>query len=99
MKRLTLILLLMIGITVLAAARKESEPLTIAREGYFFAGGKYSNDNNHGAMSGQLYVEFQIPAKQTRAWPIVMVHGGSQTGTNFTGTPDGHEGWAQFFLR
>ena len=28
-----------------------------------------------------------------------MVHGGSQTGTNFTGTPDGREGWAQYFLR
>jgi pimeloyl-ACP methyl ester carboxylesterase len=28
-----------------------------------------------------------------------MIHGGSQTGTNFTGTPDGREGWAQFFLR
>jgi pimeloyl-ACP methyl ester carboxylesterase len=28
-----------------------------------------------------------------------MVHGGSQTGTNFTGTPDGREGWAQFFVR
>jgi len=28
-----------------------------------------------------------------------MVHGGSQTGTNFTGTPDGRESWAQFFVR
>ena len=50
-------------------------------------------------MSGQLYAEFQIPAKQTHPWPIVMIHGGNQTGTNFTGTPDGREGWAQFFLR
>src|SRR5260221_11785324 len=50
-------------------------------------------------MSGQLYAEFQIPRKQTHPWPIVMIHGGSQSGTNFTGTPDGREGWAQFFLR
>jgi pimeloyl-ACP methyl ester carboxylesterase len=28
-----------------------------------------------------------------------MIHGGSQTGTNFTATPDGREGWAQYFLR
>ena len=28
-----------------------------------------------------------------------MVHGGNQTGTNFTGTPDGREGWAQYFVR
>jgi pimeloyl-ACP methyl ester carboxylesterase len=29
----------------------------------------------------------------------VMIHGGGQTGTNFTGTPDGRDGWAQYFLR
>jgi pimeloyl-ACP methyl ester carboxylesterase len=28
-----------------------------------------------------------------------MVHGFGQSGTNFTGTPDGREGWAQYFLR
>jgi pimeloyl-ACP methyl ester carboxylesterase len=28
-----------------------------------------------------------------------MVHGGGFTGTNFTGTPDGREGWAQYFVR
>ena len=50
-------------------------------------------------MTGQLYAEFQIPSKQTHPWPIIMVHGGGQTGTNFTGTPDGREGWAQYFLR
>ena len=89
-----------LAILVLAAmnvpAQISPEPLSIARQGYLFAGGKYSPA---GSMSGQLYAEFQIPAKQTHPWPIVMVHGGSQTGSNFTGTPDGREGWAQFFLR
>jgi pimeloyl-ACP methyl ester carboxylesterase len=75
------------------------EPLSIAREGYLFAGGKYSTVNGRQAMSGQLYAEFQVPAKQTHHWPIVMIPGGAQSGTNFTGTPDGREGWAQFFLR
>jgi pimeloyl-ACP methyl ester carboxylesterase len=46
-----------------------------------------------------MYVEFQIPQKLEHPYPVVMIHGGSQTGTNFTGTPDGREGWAQFFLR
>lgn len=64
-----------------------------------FSGGKYSSVNGHQVLSGQLYAEFQIPAKKMHPFPIVMVHGGSQSGTNFTGTPDGREGWAQFFLR
>src|SRR2546426_6547233 len=74
-------------------------PLSIARQGYFFVGGKYSTVKDQQVMSGQLYVEFQIPSKQTHEWPIVMVHGGGQSGTNFTGTPDGREGWAQYLLR
>jgi pimeloyl-ACP methyl ester carboxylesterase len=80
-------------------AAGDNTPLVIARQGYLFAGGKYSPSGNGQAMSGQLYAEFQIPSKQTHPWPIVMIHGGSQSGSNFTGTPDGREGWAQFFLR
>lgn len=74
-------------------------PLSIARQGYLFAGGKYSTVNDRHVMTGHLYAEFQIPSRQVHPWPIVMIHGGSQSGTNFTGTPDGREGWAQFFLR
>ncbi len=74
-------------------------PLSIARQGYVFAGGKYSTVDGRQVMSGQLYAEFQIPGKRMHPYPIVMVHGGGQTGSNFTGTPDGREGWAQFFLR
>jgi pimeloyl-ACP methyl ester carboxylesterase len=50
-------------------------------------------------MVGHMYVEFQIPHKVAHPYPIVMIHGGGQTGTNFTGTPDGRDGWAQYFLR
>jgi pimeloyl-ACP methyl ester carboxylesterase len=93
-------LVLSLGATAgVAAQATHSEPLSIARQGYVFAGGKYSTVNGRQVMSGQLYAEFQIPSRQTHPWPIVMIHGGSQSGTNFTGTPDGREGWAQFFLR
>src|ERR1700687_1593304 len=76
-----------------------AEPLSIARQGYLFAGGKYTAGRNGQTMSGQLYAEFQIPSKRTHPWPIVMIHGGNQSGTNFTGTPGGREVWRQFFLR
>ena len=68
----------------LSAAGAAQVP-AIAEQGYFFA--------------GRMYVEYQIPAKRTHPYPIVMIHGLWQSGTNFTGTPDGREGWAQFFLR
>src|SRR5713226_9540440 len=85
------------GVTSARAA--EDPPLAIARDGLFYVGGKSVTLNGRPYMSGQMYVEFRIPAKQTHPYPIVMVHGGGQTGTNFTGTPDGREGWAQYFVR
>jgi pimeloyl-ACP methyl ester carboxylesterase len=74
-------------------------PLVLARSGYLFAGGKIDNTVEGSPMVGHMYAEFQIPQQLTHPYPIVMIHGGSQTGTNFTGTPDGREGWAQYFLR
>ena len=81
------------------AGTEKVAPLEIAREGYLFAGGKYTTVKGANEMSGQIYAEFQIPVHQRHPYPIVFIHGGAQTGTNFTGTPDGREGWAQFFLR
>ena len=97
LRSLSIALLLALGVVPRVAAQPARQgPLSIARQGYVFAGGKYSTVNGRQVMSGQLYAEFQIPGKQTHPWPIVMIHGGSQSGTNFTGTPDGREGWAQF---
>ena len=78
---------------------KHPAPLSIRREGYLFAGGKIAAVDGRPVMSGQIYAEFQIPSRQRHSYPIVMIHGGGQSGTNFTQTPDGREGWAQYFLR
>jgi len=100
MKHVLIALALAAALSVAVDAKDSPlAPLSIARQGYFFVGGKYSTVKDQQVMSGQLYVEFQIPSKQTHEWPIVMIHGGGQSGTNFTATPDGREGWAQHFLR
>ena len=51
--------------TKVAAQARNPEPLSIARQGYMFAGGKYSTVNDRQVMSGQLYAEFQIPSRQS----------------------------------
>ncbi|MEY4880163.1 MAG: hypothetical protein RJB62_1632, partial [Pseudomonadota bacterium] len=48
---------------------------------------------------GQMYVEYQLPAGEQQAYPIVLVHGGSRTGADYIMTPDGRPGWRDFFLR
>jgi pimeloyl-ACP methyl ester carboxylesterase len=80
-------------------AIEEQEPLVIARQGYLFAGGDYREIGGKQVLTGHLYAEFQIPHDQRCPYPVIMVHGGGQSGTNYTGTPDGREGWAQHFLR
>jgi pimeloyl-ACP methyl ester carboxylesterase len=102
-RKLAAALLLASGITALGisadAAPAANDGVPVAKQGYLFAGGKYSTVNGKRVMAGQIYAEFQIPKNQTHRYPIVMVHGAIQTGTNFTGTPDGRMGWAEYFLR
>jgi hypothetical protein len=52
----------------------------------------------HQITIGQMYVQFQIPAK-ARGWPVIMVHGSSHTGACLESTPDGREGWYPYFVR
>ena len=78
-----------------ASAQAADEPLVLARDGFMYVGGKTMQVDGREYFYGQMYVEIRIPAKQTHPYPIIMVHGGSMSGTNYTGTPDGREGWAQ----
>ncbi len=81
------------------AAGAADEPLMIAKQGNFYVGGKYVESSGDTPMVGQTFVEYQIPQRQSHPYPIVMVHGGGQTGSGWISTPDGREGWAQYFLR
>jgi len=75
------------------------EPLVIANEGSFYAGGHYDRDHPSGHIVGQIYVDYRIPQDRKHPLPIVLVHGGNQSGTGWFSTPDGRPGWAQYFLR
>jgi len=98
MLRATSATALVLALVVVSPACAE-EPLAIAKQGYFFVGGKYSTVGDKQVMNGQIYVEYQIPKKRTQAYPLVIVPGAAQTATNFNGTADGREGWTQYFLR
>jgi pimeloyl-ACP methyl ester carboxylesterase len=53
-------------------------------------------------LVGQAYVEYFIPLKLRNGKntpPLVMVPGGALVGVHFLTTPDGREGWADYFLR
>ena len=82
-----------------AQAQQQRGPLVLKSASYFYVGGKIDTKGKGSPIVGHMYVEYMIPQRLRSPYPIVMVHGGNQTGTNFTGTPDGREGWAQYFVR
>src|SRR5262245_55353177 len=72
-------------------------PLELADQGCFFAGGRYVETDGR-TMMGQMFVQYQVPRRKRHPFPIVMIHGGGQTGVNFICTPDGRRGWADYFV-
>jgi pimeloyl-ACP methyl ester carboxylesterase len=98
-----LLSLLLLGAALAAAGSAvradDAPPLSLAKDGYFYVNGKTATVNGKSFVTNQMYVEERVPAHVTHPYPVIMVHGGTMSGTNFTGTPDGREGWAQYFLR
>ncbi|HUB97610.1 MAG TPA: alpha/beta hydrolase [Stellaceae bacterium] len=81
------------------AAEAKEAPLVLEKTGWLYVGGHVVTKNDKQYMVGQMYAEYMIPAKKLHPYPVIMVHGGTMSGTNYTGTPDGREGWAQDFVR
>ena len=83
--------------TLAVPAIAAEPPLELAREGYFYTGVQRLPDGT--GVAGQMFVEYQIPAHPVSPYPIVMIHGNYQNGSNFLGTPDDREGWREYFVR
>src|SRR5476649_2559368 len=83
-------------------------PLTIAKQGSFFVGGKSIQSDNLSTLpayapSGtiaveQMYVHYQVPVAPAGR-PITLIHGCCLTGKTWETTPDGRMGWDEYFLR
>ncbi len=75
-----------------------AQPLEIADQGCFLVGGNYIESDAGQIMAGQMFVQYQVPAKRRSPYAVVMIHGGGQTAANFLGTPDGRRGWSDYFV-
>lgn len=47
----------------------------------------------------QMYVQYFLPKNRKGKLPLLMWHGGGLTGATYETTPDGREGWLNFFVR
>ena len=67
-------------------------------------GAKYVGYSTRGADNGSLdvlnplFVQYVLPARQRHEYPIVFIHGGGGQGTDWLETPDGRDGWVDYFV-
>ncbi|MEV6362224.1 alpha/beta fold hydrolase [Nocardia asteroides] len=75
-------------------------PVHLADQGYFWIGVELAAAENGLVVDGTaLYVEYQIPERQTQPYPLVFIHGGGAQGLDWMSTPDGRPGWRTLALQ
>ncbi|PLZ04050.1 esterase [Burkholderia sp. WAC0059] len=85
-----------------------SGPLSIAKQGSFFIGGRDVHSDTlstlpNYAASGtvtvdQMYVHYQVPVG-AKPLSLTLIHGCCLTGKTWETTPDGRMGWEEYFVR
>ncbi len=91
-----------------AMAGGEAGPISLRDQGFFWVGVRTTavempargggQPSRGTGIEGQMYVGFQLPAEKRHPWPLVLVHGGGGQATDWMGTPDGRDGWLDYFL-
>src|SRR5213594_4054555 len=70
------------------------------KEVVFTPGGVPAKVDLNGTYSVEaMYVQYFLPANRRGAVPLLMWHGGGLTGVTYETTPDGREGWMNFFVK
>jgi pimeloyl-ACP methyl ester carboxylesterase len=70
----------------------------IARQGFFYAGGRYVGGAGKETMGEAMYTEVWVPKQIRHPYPFVFFHGNGQTGAVWRQTPDGRQGWAYYLV-
>src|SRR5882672_125062 len=55
-------------------------------------------ENGSVNVSNAMFVQYMLPADRKHPYPLVMIHGGGGQGTDWLQTPDGRDGWADYFV-
>lgn len=70
------------------------------KEVVFTKGGVPAKINPNGVYQAeQMYAQYFIPFELRGKYPILLWHGGGLTGVTYETTPDGREGWLNYFIK
>ena len=76
----------------------EAGPIALRDQGFFWVGTRTQEVENGTAINGQMYVGYQLVAEPKHPYPLLLVHGGGGQATDWMGTPDGRDGFLDYFL-
>lgn len=57
-----------------------------------------AQDNGSVNVLNPMFVQYLLPADRQHDYPVVMIHGGGGQGTDWLQTPDGRDGWVDYFV-
>jgi pimeloyl-ACP methyl ester carboxylesterase len=79
--------------------KKSETAMKLADQGFFWVGTEHKKMPYGTIISGQMYVQYLIPAQMRHPYPVVLVHGGSGQMLHYMGTGDGAAGWAHYYVQ
>jgi pimeloyl-ACP methyl ester carboxylesterase len=81
-------------------AEGEAGILSLRGQGHYYVGIETSEPAENGSVQihNQMYVGYQLPAEKKFAYPLILVHGGGGQATDWFSTPDGRDGWRDYFV-
>ncbi|HEX6997737.1 MAG TPA: alpha/beta fold hydrolase [Gammaproteobacteria bacterium] len=82
-----------------ALAGGEAGPLELRDLGAKFVGyTTQAKDDGSLDVRNGMFVQYLLPAERRHRYPVVMIHGGGGQGTDWLETPDGRDGWVDYFV-
>jgi len=57
-----------------------------------------AQDNGSVNVVNAMFVQSFLPSRKRHELPVVMIHGGGGQGTDWLETPDGRDGWVDYFV-
>jgi pimeloyl-ACP methyl ester carboxylesterase len=82
-----------------ALAGGEAGQMTLRDVGARFIGyTTETQDNGTVNVLNPMFVQYFLPARSRHELPVVMIHGGGGQGTDWLETPDGRDGWVDYFV-
>jgi pimeloyl-ACP methyl ester carboxylesterase len=90
--------LLAASLSTAAFAGGEAGRLVLRDVGWRFVG--YTTaaaENGSVNVLNPMFVQYMLPAEIEHDYPVVFIHGGGGQGTDWLETPDGRDGWVDYF--